>query len=54
MCDDDAFGSLEDYTMCVTMVGLRLRKFGGSLVVCDDDKCGGFEVYTLCVMAIGL
>ena len=43
MCDDDTFGGLEVYTLCVMMISLGL---GGLHIVCDDDKFGSLEDYT--------
>ena len=38
MCDDDKFGSLEVYTLCVMMISLEVWKFGSLCIACDDDK----------------
>ena len=62
MCDDDEFGSLEVYMLCVMMISLEVWKIGSLHIVCDDDKFGslevwrfgGLEVYTSCVMMISL
>ena len=54
MCDDDKFGSLEVYILCVMMISLEVWKFGSLQNVCDDDKFGSLEVYRLCVMMISL
>ena len=49
VCDDDKFGSLEVYTLCVMMISLEVWKSTSLHVVCDDDKSGSLEVYILCV-----
>ena len=45
MCDDDKFGSLQVYTLCVMMISLEVWKFGSLHIVCDDAKFGSLEVY---------
>ena len=45
MCDDDKFGSLEVYMLCVMMISLEVCKFTSLHFVCDDDKFGSLEVY---------
>ena len=51
MCDDDKFGSLEVYKLCVMMISLEVWKFTN----CKwTDKFGSLEVYRLCVMMISL
>ena len=42
--EDDKFGSLEVYMLCVMILSLEVWKFGSLYVVCDDDKfvCGGY------------
>ena len=47
MCDDDPFGGLEVYILCVTLIRLKVWKFGSLQVVCDDDKSVSLEVYRL-------
>ena len=42
MCDDDKFGSLEDYMSCVILIALEVWMLGS------------LQVYVLCVMMIGL
>ena len=42
VCDDDKFGSLEVYMLCVMMIGLEVWKFGS------------LNVHMVCVMMIGL
>ena len=51
LCDDDKFGSLEVYMLCVMMIRLEVWKFGSLRNVCDDDRVGGLEVwkFTYCV-----
>ena len=48
VCDDDKFGSLHVYILCVMMTCLEVWKFTCLHIVCDDDK---LEVYkfTHCV-----
>ena len=54
MCDDDKFGSLEPYMLCVMMIILEVWRFTSLHVVVHDDKFGSLEVYTLCAMMISL
>ena len=44
MCDDDKFGGLQVYMLCMMMISLGVRKFGRLHVVCDDDKFGSLEI----------
>ena len=47
MCDDDEFGILEVYTLCVMMISLEVWKFTTLHSVRDDDKFGSLQVYKL-------
>ena len=52
MCDDDKFGSLEVYILCVTMISLEVWKFEVLHIVFDDDKFGSLEVYQFTYFAM--
>ena len=60
--DDDTFGTLEGYPLCVMMIRLEVGKLGSLEVytVCvmviglEVGKLGSLEVYTVCVMMISL
>ena len=45
------FGSLEVYTLCVTLISLEVWKLH---IVWYDDMFGSSEVYSMCVMMISL
>ena len=45
VCDDDKFGSLEVYMLCVMMISSEVWKSTNLHSVCDDDKFGSLEVW---------
>ena len=47
VCDDDRFGSLEVYMLCVMMISWEVWRFGRLHIVCDDDTFGRLEVSKL-------
>ena len=51
VCDDDKFGSLEVYILCVMLISLEVCKVGCLHIVCDVDKFGSLQgwMFTYCV-----
>ena len=54
MCDDDRFGSLEVYALCVMSIGLEVCEFTSLHNLCENDKFGGSEVWKLKIYMLGV